>query len=279
MLGVHFCKRRKSGRRDSELARKTVRAFTDKQIELVTTFADRSGNCDEDDAVLFDEVQAAHAASWRNRLMNYAPWVMSVRRSTRRSTSQPCCQLIVSRAVELSGTEAGATYEFDEQQRELHLRSTYGMSGELITALRDQHIGLGEPIVERAVTHREPVQVEDLATSPRTPAQDVIARARIPGATGRSTARARRRSSARWWFGEESLGAFPQSTIDLLKTFADQAVIAIENARLFSEIEEKSHQLEVASQHKSQFLANMSHELRTPLNAILGYTELMLDGI
>jgi len=72
---------------------------------------------------------------------------------------------------------------------------------------------------------------------------------------------------------------FTDKQIELLTTFADQAVIAIENVRLFDEIQDKSRQLEVASQHKSQFLANMSHELRTPLNAILGYTELMADGI
>ena len=73
--------------------------------------------------------------------------------------------------------------------------------------------------------------------------------------------------------------SFTEKQIGLLTTFADQAVIAIENVRLFDEIQDKSRQLEVASQHKSQFLANMSHELRTPLNAILGYTELMADGI
>jgi signal transduction histidine kinase len=71
---------------------------------------------------------------------------------------------------------------------------------------------------------------------------------------------------------------FADKQIELVKTFADQAVIAIENVRLFDEIQDKSRQLEEASQHKSQFLANMSHELRTPLNAILGYTELMADG-
>jgi signal transduction histidine kinase len=65
----------------------------------------------------------------------------------------------------------------------------------------------------------------------------------------------------------------------VLTTFADQAVIAIENVRLFDEIQDKSRQLAEASQHKSQFLANMSHELRTPLNAILGYTELIADGV
>jgi signal transduction histidine kinase len=73
-------------------------------------------------------------------------------------------------------------------------------------------------------------------------------------------------------------GEFEKNTVDLIKTFAAQSALAIQNARLFHEIEDKSWQLSEASQHKSQFLANMSHELRTPLNAILGYTELMADG-
>jgi len=76
-----------------------------------------------------------------------------------------------------------------------------------------------------------------------------------------------------------SVRPFTDRQIELVVTFADQAVIAMENVRLFDEIQDKSYQLEVASQHKSQFLANMSHELRTPLNAILGYTELIADGI
>src|SRR5215813_7085929 len=74
-------------------------------------------------------------------------------------------------------------------------------------------------------------------------------------------------------------GEFAPEIVELLKTFATQSALAIQNARLFREIEDKGRELELASKHKSQFLANMSHELRTPLNAILGYTELLLDGI
>jgi signal transduction histidine kinase len=79
--------------------------------------------------------------------------------------------------------------------------------------------------------------------------------------------------------GRAAVRPFTDKQIELAMTFADQAVIAIENVRLFEEIQEKSRQVEEASKHKSQFLANMSHELRTPLNAILGYAELVLDGI
>src|SRR5260370_36780656 len=74
-----------------------------------------------------------------------------------------------------------------------------------------------------------------------------------------------------------SAGEFAPEMIDLLKTLATQSALAIQNARLFREIEDKSRQLQVASQHKSEFLANMSHELRTPLNAIIGFSEVLAE--
>ena len=122
----------------------------------------------------------------------------------------------------------------------------------------------------------EPRQVADLRELPSTPVNDVIVRAgyrarlmvplmRFGTVIGALVVR------------RKAPGEFSANTIELLKTFAAQSVLAIQNARLFSEIDEKSHQLEIASQHKSQFLANMSHELRTPLNAIIGVTEMLQE--
>jgi signal transduction histidine kinase len=181
---------------------------------------------------------------------------------------------IVTKAVQLSGTEAGAIYGYDEQSRELRLRATYGMDQQLIDALTQRHIGLDDSNV---VSQREPTQIADLRKETASELNDVILRAGyralmvaplLRGEDLVGTLVVRRRTP----------GEFAKNTIDIIKTFAAQSALAIQNARLFHEIEDKSRQLEEASQHKSQFLANMSHELRTPLNAILGYTELMADG-
>jgi len=186
-------------------------------------------------------------------------------------------ETIVAKAVQLSGTEAGAIYVYNTVKREFELKATSGMSGELIAAIRDQHTDFSEA-VGQTVEQRVPVQVPDLKDEPPSALTDIVLRAGfrarlviplvgVEGAVGALVVR------------RKVPGEFSKGTIDVLQTFAAQSVVAIENANLFHQIEEKGRELQMASQHKSQFLANMSHELRTPLNAILGYTELIIDKV
>ena len=181
---------------------------------------------------------------------------------------------IVTKAVQLSRTDAGTIYVFDEASQEFKLRASYGMDDALIAAVQEQHIHLGETVVSRAVLQRKPVQIYDIQHDPSSPVLDVILRAGYRAHLTLPLLGADRIIGALVVRRKES-GEFAKNTIELLQTFAAQSVLAIQNARLFREIEEKSRQLAEASQHKSQFLANMSHELRTPLNAIIGLTDMM----
>ena len=135
---------------------------------------------------------------------------------------------------------------------------------------------MGETVVSRAVLQRKPVQIYDMQHDPPLPVLDVILRAGFRSHLTVPLLGADRIVGALVVRRKEP-GEFPQSTIDLLQTFAAQSVLAIQNARLFAEIEDKSRQLAEASQHKSQFLANMSYELRTPLNAIIGVSEMLRE--
>jgi signal transduction histidine kinase len=185
---------------------------------------------------------------------------------------------IVTKAVELSLTDAGAIYVYEEARDEFRLRATYGMSEAMIAALTDRHVGIGETHIGDAARRRESIQVADLSGETPSPVNAIILGAGYRALLIVPLLRPDHIVGALVVRRKEP-GEFPRSTIDLLETFADQSVLAIQNARLFREIEEKGRELELASKHKSQFLANMSHELRTPMNAILGYTELILDNI
>jgi len=185
---------------------------------------------------------------------------------------------IVAKAVQLSGAEAGAVYVFDDTESKFSLRATYGMDPQIIAALRQQRIGLDHPQVSVAFSNRQPIQVADLLNEQPTAVNQILARAGYRALLVAPLLRSNEVVGMLVVRRKEP-GLFGRTTVDLLTNFAAQSVLAIQNARLFSEIGEKSRQIEIASRHKSQFLANMSHELRTPLNAILGYSELMLDNI
>jgi GAF domain-containing protein len=157
--------------------------------------------------------------------------------------------------------------------------ASYGFSREFEKFMEEHPIQIGRgTTVARAIQEKKPIQIPDVFADREHTQQEA---AKIGGV--RSVA------AVPMFKDNDLIGViavyrrdvrpFTEKQIELVQTFADQAVIAIENVRLFEEIQDKSRQLEEASQHKSQFLANMSHELRTPLNAILGYTELMADGV
>ena len=254
------------------LQRRNMRRFTDKQIELVTTFADQAVIAIEN-ARLFDEVQA------RTRELTQSVGELRALGEISQAVNstldlQSVLETIVAKATQLSSTEAGVIYVFDEADRQFQLHATYGMTAEMIAVIKEHHADFSEA-VSAATQRREPDQVADL--QPSSKANEMIrrlgyrARLVVPLLSGDRIVGAlvvRRKAP----------GEFSQSTIELLQTFAAQSVLAIQNARLFAEIEDKSRQLQLASENKSQFVSSMSHELRTPLNAIIGLTEMMVTN-
>src|SRR5262249_2014641 len=137
---------------------------------------------------------------------------------------------------------------------------------------------LGETVISQAALQRKPVQLSDVERDSSSLVLDVILKAGFRALLAIPLL-SEERIIGSLVVRRKDPGEFPQSTVDLLQTFGAQSVLAIQNARLFNEIAQKSREPEIASQPKSQFVANMSHELRTPLAAVLGYAELMEEGI
>ena len=256
------------------IRRMEVRPFTDKQIELLKTFADQAVIAIEN-VRLFQELQDRTAELGRSVEELKALGEVSQTVSSSLDLQQ-VLTTIVAHAVELSGGDGGAIYEFDESRQEFELRTTHRMSEELIEAVQRTRIQLGETPIGQAALRREAMQVADIRDEPAFPMADVLLRSGFRAVLAVPLLREESIVGA-LVVRRELPGQFDEKTVGLLQTFASQSVLAIQNARLFQEIEDKGRQLEVASRHKSEFLANMSHELRTPLNAIIGFSEVLIE--
>ena len=253
--------------------RQEVRPFTDKQIELVTSFASQAAIAIENARLLNELRQRTDELAQSVEELRALGEVSQAVNST--LDLQIVLETIIAKAAQLSGTEVGAIYVRDEQE-EFQLRATYGMGEEMIATIRDMHAGISEAVGQLTEAH-EPNQTADLRDLPPTPVNDAILRAGYRARLLVPLVRSGEVMGA-LVVRRKTPGEFTASMVELLKTFAAQSVLAIQNARLFREIEEKSRQLAMASEHKSQFVSSVSHELRTPLNAIIGLTEMMVTN-
>jgi signal transduction histidine kinase len=185
---------------------------------------------------------------------------------------------VVDRAVELARADAGIIYAYDRTRRVFRLKEARGLDRAFIEEVSALSIPLGESVMGEAALARKPITIPDLALTARYRVGELALAAGFHSVLVLPLVGPEEILGA-LVVQRRSAGDFPPNTVSLMQTFADQSVIAMHNAELFREVEERGHQLQIANEHKSQFFANMSHELRTPLNAVLGYAELLVDGL
>ncbi len=251
--------------------RREVRPFDESQIALVSTFADQA-------VIAIDNVRLFQALDERTREL--ARSVEELRAlgeigQVVNSTLDPETVLttIINQAVALTGTDGGLISEYDEATGTLPARAAPGF--EVVLEGADP-VRFGEGAIGRAAETRTPIQIPDVdapgAYTGRL--RGLLERAGLKALLAVPLMREDRVLGS-LLVARKTPGEFPPETVELLGTFAAQSALAIHNARLFREIEEKGRELAQANQHKSEFLANMSHELRTPLNAVIGFSEVL----
>jgi signal transduction histidine kinase/putative methionine-R-sulfoxide reductase with GAF domain len=258
------------------VTRREPGGFTDDEIALLKTFADQAVIAIEN-ARLLSELQAR--TDDLSRSVGELRALSEIGQAIGSTLDlQTVLATIVARATDLAGADAGAIYEYDVQREVFEPRASERLEGEIVQELVATPIRKGQGVTGRLAEVFAPIQTADIRVGDRILVRELLIRAGYRALLAVPLVREGLLIGGLTVF-RKTPGEYAANVVELMQTFATQSALAIQNARLFREVEIKSRELEVASQHKSEFLASMSHELRTPLNAIIGFSDVLLQGM